>query len=66
MNEEFAETFEKIIQFEESIRKQQEKYKTHLLKHVFRARLGSLIIAPIIYGMVIPIAFLDLTVLFYQ
>ena len=92
MNEEFAETFEKIIRlekelewefkkknrqiiqnyqerkirFEESIRRQQEKHKTHLLKYVFSAKLGSFVIAPIIYAMVIPIAFFDLTVSFYQ
>lgn len=57
---------ERKIRFEESIREQQEKYKTRLLKYVFGARLRNVLVAPIIYAMVLPISFFDLAVSFYQ
>ena len=54
------------IRFEESIRKQQEKYRVHLLRYVFSAKLRSIILAPIIYFMVIPISFFDACIFIYQ
>jgi len=57
---------ERKIRLEESIRKQQEVYKTRLLKYVFGARLRNVLVAPIIYSMAIPIILFDLAVSFYQ
>jgi len=54
------------IRFEESIREQQEKYRVHLLRYVFSAKLRSFILAPIIYFMVIPISIFDASIFIYQ
>ena len=54
------------IRFEESIRKQQEKYRVNLLKYVFNARLRSFILAQIIYFMVSPISIFDASIFIYQ
>jgi hypothetical protein len=57
---------ERKIRFEESVRKQQDVYKTRLLKYVFGARLRTVLVAPIIYSMVLPIFLFDLVVSVYQ
>lgn len=57
---------EQKIRFEKSIRKQQEKYRVHLLKYVVNARLRSVLVAPIIYFMVIPIFIFDVSIFIYQ
>jgi hypothetical protein len=49
-----------------SIRKQQEKYKVNLAKYVFGPRLLSVLVTPIIYSMLVPIAFYDLSLFIYQ
>ncbi len=56
----------KKVRFEKSIRKQQKKFKINLFRYVFTARIRHVLIAPIIYAMVIPIAFIDITVFIYQ
>ncbi|MEW6651572.1 MAG: hypothetical protein AB1453_15460 [Chloroflexota bacterium] len=48
--------------FESSIREQVERYKSRF----FGARSWSVFVSPIIYVMVIPLAFLDLTIFLYQ
>jgi hypothetical protein len=66
-NREIVKNYQKHkIRFEESIRKQQEKYRVNLLKYVFNARLRSFILAPIIYFMVIPISIFDASIFIYQ
>lgn len=66
-NHEIIKSYQKQkIRFEESIRKQQEKYRVHLLRYVFSARLRSIIVAPIIYFMVIPISIFDVSIFIYQ
>ena len=57
---------ERKIRITKSLQEQQAKYKTHLLKYLSRARFGNTIVAPIIYGMAIPLALFDLSVTFYQ
>jgi len=54
------------IRFEKNIRTQQKKFKTGLFKYIFGARLLHVLIAPIIYAMVVPIAFMDLMIFVYQ
>jgi len=54
------------ILFEESIRAQQEKYRVHLLSYVFSARVRSILMAPIIYFMVVPISIFDASIFIYQ
>ena len=49
-----------------SIRVQQEKYKVNLAKYVFGPRLLSVLVTPIIYAMLVPIAFYDLSLFIYQ
>ena len=44
-----------------SIRVQQEKYRVNLAKYVFSPRLLSVLVTPIIYAMLVPIAFYDLS-----
>jgi len=66
-NREIVKNYHKQkIRFEESIRKQQEKYRVNLLRYVFNARLRSFMLAPIIYFMVIPISFFDASIFIYQ
>jgi hypothetical protein len=66
-NREIVKNYHKQkIRFEESIRKQQEKYRVNLLRYVFNARLRSFVLAPIIYFMVIPISFFDVSIFIYQ
>ncbi len=66
-NREIIKSYEtQKIRFEKSIRKQQEKYKVHLLKYVFSERLRSVIVTPIIYSMVIPISIFDASIFIYQ
>ena len=66
-NREIISSYQKQkIRFEQSIRKQQEKYRVHLLRYIFSARLRSFIVAPIIYSMVIPISIFDVSIFIYQ
>ena len=54
------------VRFEAEITRLHARYKTHLLKYIISARPVSIITAPVIYSMVLPIAFLDVTITFYQ
>ena len=66
-NREIIKNYQKRkIRLEESIRKQQERYRVNLIRYVFSARLRSLLVAPIIYLMVIPIFFFDASIFIYQ
>ena len=49
-----------------SIRVQQEKYRVNLAKYVFGPRLLSVLVTPIIYVMLVPITFYDLSLFIYQ
>ena len=54
------------IKFEEHIRLAQSKIKTGIFKWLIASEPRHLITAPVIYAMILPIAFLDLTFSFYQ
>ena len=54
------------VRFERDIRELQRRYRIGLLKYVIGARLGYILSAPVIYGLIVPLAFLDLAVTLYQ
>lgn len=54
------------VQFEQAIIKAHRQYKISLLRYIFRGQLLSVVTAPVIYAMIIPLAFLDLTLTIYQ
>ena len=66
-SQQIKENFKKRkIRFEKNIRSQQKKFKTNLLKYIFGAKLRHIVIVPIIYAMIFPILFMDLTIFLYQ
>lgn len=56
----------KKVEFENHVKQAHRQLKTDILPWLFGNRPLNLITAPIIYGMIVPIAFFDLLVSFYQ
>ena len=56
----------KRVEFEESIRQAHRKLKTGFFRWLVAYRPQNLITGPIIYGMFVPMAILDLLISFYQ
>ena len=56
----------KIVAFEKEVTEQHRRLRTSLLKYVAGADLLTVLTAPVIYAMVVPIALLDLCVSVYQ
>lgn len=54
------------IEFEEAILAKQKRFKMGLLKWLKGSRIQSLLSIPFIYGMIIPIAFIHITIELYQ
>lgn len=54
------------INFSESAKKYQQKFKIPLLKYLTNPRFKHLISVPFIYGMIIPAIFLDVCLFVYQ
>ena len=54
------------VRFERDVREFQRRYRIGLLKYIVRARLGYILSAPLIYGLIVPLVFLDATVTLYQ
>ncbi len=54
------------IRFSDEIKRLHRQYRTSALQYLGNARPLSVLTAPIIYGMVVPLAALDLTITFYQ
>lgn len=52
--------------FEQGIAAEHRRLKTGLIRFLRNSPIGSLVIAPFVYGLVIPLAFLDLSVWLYQ
>ena len=52
--------------FEEGVVRQHRAIKTGLLSFLRRSPLGTLIVAPAVYGLIVPIALLDLGVSIFQ
>ena len=56
----------KIVAFEKEVTEQHRRLRTSLLKYIAGADLLTVLTAPVIYAMVVPIALLDLSVTVYQ
>ena len=56
----------KKVRFQKGAIKTQKKFKRLLVTYVFNARLLVFLTSPIIYALVVPLAFLDLSVSIYQ
>jgi hypothetical protein len=54
------------VVFEKSIKRVQRQYRTGALAYLFKAPLAFILSAPVIYGMIVPFALLDLCVSLYQ
>jgi hypothetical protein len=54
------------VVFERKIRQLHRQSRTGLWSYLRNAPLATILSAPIIYGMVVPLAFLDLTITLYQ
>jgi len=54
------------VVFERKIKQLHRKERTALLTYIKGAPIATILSAPIIYGMVVPLAFLDLTITLYQ
>ena len=52
--------------FEQEVLDAHRAFRTHIAHYVWNARFLSIATAPIIYAMVVPIVFLDLTMSIYQ
>ena len=62
-----AENFKKRkMIFEEAVREQQKKFKLPLGKYLLNAKIRNTLSAPFIYVMIVPLAFVDLSVFLYQ
>lgn len=54
------------VVFEENVRRWQRQYRTGAWVYVVRAPLRYILSAPVIYGMIIPLLLLDLSITVYQ
>ena len=54
------------VVFEQEVLEAHRAFRTHLTHYVWNARFLSILTAPIIYAVVIPLAFLDLSMSLYQ
>lgn len=54
------------VRFEAEIKRLHTRYKIRLLEYLITARPLSIITAPVIYSMVVPIALMDLSITIYQ
>lgn len=54
------------VQFEKEVKRLHHAYRTGLLQYLSKARPLHILTAPVIYSMVIPIAFFDLSLSLYQ
>lgn len=54
------------VRFERDIRELQRRYRVGIVKYIIGARLGFILSAPLIYGLIVPLVFLDMSVTLYQ
>ncbi len=54
------------VRFEQEMREWQAGYRTGLWRYVTRGNLAYLLTAPVIYGLIVPLVLLDLSVTVYQ
>ncbi len=56
----------RIVEFEKEVAEQHRRLRTSLLKYITSADLLTVLTAPVIYALIVPIALLDLCVTIYQ
>jgi len=56
----------RLVEFEKEVLEQHRRLRTSLFKYIADADLLTVLTAPVIYALVVPIAFLDLCVTLYQ
>ncbi len=56
----------KRVRFTEEVRRLQKQYRVGLFRYVLNAELATLLTAPVIYAMIFPLTFLDITITIYQ
>mgnify|MGYP001813771287 CR=1 FL=1 len=54
------------VRFASEVKRLHQQYKTGALKYLFTARPRIILTAPFSYGMILPIAFLDISITIYQ
>ena len=65
--EQFRYTLEgKRVHFSREVEEFQRRFRVSSLRYIFSARISSVLTAPIIYSMVIPLLVIDLTFTLYQ
>ena len=65
--ERFRYTLEgKRVHFSREVQELQRRFRVSSLRYIFTARLSSVLTAPVIYSMVIPLLVIDLTFTLYQ
>ena len=61
-----ADFEETRVRFEREVLEQQRRFKTGILAYLFTANWLTILTAPVIYALIIPILFLDLSITVYQ
>jgi hypothetical protein len=61
-----ADFEETRVRFEREVLEQQRRFKTGVLAYLITANLWSVLTAPVIYALLLPLLFLDLSITVYQ
>jgi len=61
-----ADFEETRVRFEREVLEQQRRFKTGILAYLLTANWLTVLTAPVIYALIVPISFLDLTITVYQ
>jgi len=61
-----ADFEETRVRFEREVLEQQRRFKTGIVAYLFTANWLTILTAPVIYALIIPILFLDLSITVYQ
>lgn len=65
--EQFSYTLQRgKVVFDAQVKRLQRKQRVGSLRYILNAPIGALLTAPVIYGMIIPLTILDLTITIYQ
>lgn len=54
------------VRFDREVQALQKTYRTGLWRYITGARIATVLTAPVIYGLIVPLALLDLSVTIYQ
>jgi hypothetical protein len=61
-----ADFEETRVRFEREVLEQQQRFKTGVIAYLLTANIYSVLTAPVIYALIVPILFLDLSITVYQ